>query len=232
MFTKPVKAAIFDMDGLLIDTEAVYIEALQAAAAAMGLEMPLSFCHSMIGIPGPICDGMIRDFYGPGFELDTFSAHFDAHAHRAFEAGVPVKAGAVDLLDFLTARGLPLGVATSSSQATVARHLGRAGLLRYFKAIATRDDVVRSKPHPDVYIEAARRLGVPAEHCLAFEDSNTGLIAAHAAGTMAIMVPDILPPTDAVRAKCLHVAADLHAALRLLRETTPGASVSAADPSH
>ncbi|WIM10371.1 HAD family phosphatase [Enhydrobacter sp.] len=230
MFPKPVKAALFDMDGLLIDTEAVYIDALQAAAAAMGLEMPLDFCHSMIGIPGPICDGMIRDFYGPGFELETFSDHFDAHTARVFDAGMPVKPGTVELLDFLVARGLPLGIATSSSQATVAKHLGRAGLIDYFKAIATRDDVPRSKPHPDVYLEAARRLGVAPENCLAFEDSNTGLTAAHAAGTMAIMVPDILQPTDEVRAKCLHIASDLHAVLHLLRKGTPVVGVSAADP--
>jgi len=203
MFAKPVEAILFDMDGLLIDTESVYIDALQAAARTMGSEMPLDFCHSMIGIPGPVCDGMIQDFYGPDFALETFTAHFDDHAHRVLEAGVPV------------------GIATSSSQATVARHLGRAGLLDRFQAIATRDDVARGKPRPDVYIEAARRLGVPPEHCIAFEDSNTGLTAAHAAGTMAIMVPDILQPTDEVRAKCLHIAPDLHTVLRVLRENLP-----------
>jgi HAD superfamily hydrolase (TIGR01509 family) len=235
MFAKPVKAVLFDMDGLLIDTEAVYIDALQAAAAAMRLEMPLSFCHSMIGIPGPICDGMIQDFYGPDFVLETFGAHFDAHARLRFESGVPVKAGAIELLDFLRQHRLPLAIATSSSQATVKKHLGRAGLLDRFHAVATRDDVVRSKPHPDVYLEAARRLGVVAENCVAFEDSNTGLTAAHAAGTMAIMVPDIVPPTDEVRAKCLQVAPDLHAALRLLQEgatfDVSAADLSAAGPS-
>jgi HAD superfamily hydrolase (TIGR01509 family) len=235
MFPKPVKAVLFDMDGLLIDTEAVYIDALQAAAAAMGLEMPLSFCHSMIGIPGPVCDGMIQDFYGPDFVLETFGAHFDTHVRRRFESGVPVKAGAVELLDFLRQRRLPLAIATSSSQATVKKHLGRAGLLDRFDAITTRDDVVRSKPHPDVYLEAARRLGVAVENCIAFEDSNTGLTAAHAAGTMAIMVPDIVPPSDEVRAKCLQVAPDLYAALRLLREgatfDASATDLSAADPS-
>lgn len=231
MFPKPVKAVLFDMDGLLIDTEAVYIDALQAAAGAMGLEMPLSFCHSMIGIPGPICDGMIKAFYGSDFVFEAFEAHFDDHARRRFEAGVPVKAGAVELLDFLAGRGLPLGLATSSSQATVAKHLGRAGLIDYFTAIATRDHVERGKPHPDVYLEAARQLGVPPENCIAFEDSSTGLTAAHAAGTMAIMVPDILQPTDDVRAKCLHVAPDLHAALDLLRDRGEWPSLNAADPS-
>lgn len=218
MFKEPVEAVLFDMDGLLIDTEAVYIDSLQAAARTMNLEMPMAFCHSMIGIPGPICDGMIQDHFGPSFDLQAFSDHFDLHAARTFDAGMPVKKGAVALLDYLKARGLPLAIATSSSQATVKKHLGRAGLYDRFRAIATRDDVAKAKPAPDVYLEAARRLGVPPQRCIAFEDSNTGLTAAHAAGTMAIMVPDILQPTDEVLAMCLHVAPDLVAAERLLRE--------------
>src|SRR3954465_7730834 len=178
MFDKPIEAALFDMDGLLIDTESVYIEALQAAAAAMALEMPLAFCHSMIGIPGPVREGMIRDFYGAGLDITVFGRHFDA---RRFAAGVPVKPGAVELLDFLKTAGLPLALVTSSSPATVEKHLGRAGLYGRFDAIVTRNDVVHPKPAPDIYLEAARRLGVPPAYCLAFEDSNTGLAAAHAA---------------------------------------------------
>ena len=205
------------MDGLLIDTEAVYLKAYLAAATHMNVELPLDFCHSLTGRPSPDCDRMIQAFFGPAFELDAFNDHADGHAARALEAKVPVKPGAAELLAFLGERGLPLAVATSSSRRTTERHLGRAGLLGHFRALATRDDVVRGKPHPDIHLEAARRLGVAPERCLAFEDSNTGLSAAHAAGTMAIMVPDIVPPTDEVRAKCLAVLPDLTAALGLLR---------------
>jgi HAD superfamily hydrolase (TIGR01509 family) len=221
MIDKPVEAVIFDMDGLLIDTEAVYIKAYMAGAAIMGVEMPLAFCHSMIGTPSPECDRMIQEFFGPAFPLDDFNGHVNGHAHRLLEAGVPVKPGAAELLAFLSERGLPLAVATSSSRRTTERHLGRAGLLGHFHALATRDDVVRGKPHPDIHLEAARRLGAAPERCLAFEDSNTGLTAAHAAGTMAIMVPDIMAPTDESRGKCLAVLPDLHAALGLLRKSLP-----------
>jgi HAD superfamily hydrolase (TIGR01509 family) len=221
MLDKPIEAVIFDMDGLLIDTEAVYIKAYTAGAAIMGVEMPLAFCHSMIGTPSPECDRMIQEFFGSAFRLDDFNRHVDGHARQLLEAGVPVKPGAVDLLAFLGERGLPLAVATSSSRRTTERHLGRAGLLPHFRALATRDDVVRGKPHPDIHLEAARRLGVAPERCLAFEDSNTGLTAAHAAGTMAIMVPDLVPPTDEVRAKCRAVLPDLHTALELLRKSLP-----------
>ena len=218
MLKKPVEAVLFDMDGLLIDTEAVYIDAYGAAAQAMGVEMSLALCHSMIGVPSRECKAMIQDHFGADFRLDHFEGHFYRHASRRLDAHVPVKPGAAEILEYLAGRGLPLAIATSSGIQTVQRHLGSAGLLGRFKAIATRYDVERGKPHPDVYLEAARRLGVAPERCIAFEDSNVGLTAAHAAGTMAIMVPDIVPPSPEVLPKCLKVVPDLHAALKLLQD--------------
>ena len=218
MFRKPVKAALFDMDGLLIDSEAVYIVAMQAAARSFNLEMPLEFCHSMVGIPRAECNMMIQELYGEGFNLEEFRGVYSANVQRRMEAGVPIKAGVVDVLALLADRGIPCGVATSALRATAESHLGRAGLLPRFATLVARDDVERAKPFPDIYLEAARRLGVPPDNCVAFEDSSPGLTAAHAAGTMAIMVPDILQPSDEIRAKALHVAPDMVAVERLLRE--------------
>ncbi len=218
MLKKPVEAVLFDMDGLLIDTEAVYIDALQDAARDLEVEMSLEFCHSMIGISGRECDVMIQNFYGSTFRIENFRERFSGHAKRRLDAHLPVKTGVVEMLDFLTGRGLKLAVATGSGRVTADRHLARAGLIDRFAAVATRDDVVNAKPAPDVYLEAARRLGVAPERCIAFEDSNVGLTAAHAAGTMAFMVPDILPPLPEVRAKCLRVFDDLHAARRVLED--------------
>jgi len=217
MLKKPVEAVLFDMDGLLIDTEAVYIVAMQAAARSLDREMPVDFCHSMIGVPGRECDVMIAAFYGEGFRIAEFRRHFSVHLRRLLDSGVPLKPGVVELLDFLAGQGLPLAVATSAERATAEHHLGKAGLLGRFNAVATRDDVERAKPHPDVYLEAARRLGVAPERCIAFEDSNIGLAAAHAAGAMTFMVPDLLEPLPESRAKCLEVVPDLHAALKLLQ---------------
>ena len=221
MFRKPIEAVLFDMDGLLLDTESLYLQAMRTAARTFDREMSEAFCHSMIGVPGRDCDVMIQDLYGPGFSLAEFRKRYSGIIAQLLEASIPVKPGVVELLDFLDARGLPAAVATSSRRVTAEHHLGRAGLLARFKAMATINDVERAKPHPDIYLEAARRLGVSPEHCVAFEDSSIGLTAAHAAGTMAILVPDILPPTDEARARCLHVAPDLHAALGLLRQGLP-----------
>lgn len=218
MLRKPIEAALFDMDGLLLDTEALYIQAMQAAARTLKRDMPLAFCHSMVGIPGKECNLMIEEFYGEGFSIAEFRGHYSIHIRELLDERIPVKPGAIELLEFLQTRGVPCAVATSAVRATAEHHLGRAGLLDRFQALATRDDVAHAKPQPDVYLEAARRLGVAPERCVAFEDSNVGLTAAHAAGTMAIMVPDILPPLPEVRAKCVTVVDDLHGALRLLHE--------------
>ena len=218
MLRKPVEAALFDMDGLLLDTEVIYIEAMQAAAQGLGREMSLEFCHSMVGVAGHECNLMIEAYYGEGFNLTEFREHFSEHRRRLMDGGIPLKPGVVELLDFLAGRGLPLAVATSAGRVTAEHHLGRAGLLDRFAAVATRDDVERAKPHPGVYLEAARRLGVAPERCLAFEDSNIGLEAAHAAGAMAFMVPDLLQPLPETRTRSLEIFPDLHAALRLLRQ--------------
>jgi HAD superfamily hydrolase (TIGR01509 family) len=218
MLRKPVEAALFDMDGLLLDTEVIYIEAMQAAARSLGREMALDFCHSMIGVPAKECTLMIEAYYGEGFSIEEFRGRFYELLRGLLDAGIPLKPGVVELLDFLAGRGLPLAVATSSERGTAERHLAKAGLLDRFTALATRDDVERPKPHPDLYLEAARRLGVAPERCLAFEDSNIGLEAAHAAGAMAFMVPDLLQPLPETRARSLEIFPDLHAALRLLRQ--------------
>jgi HAD superfamily hydrolase (TIGR01509 family) len=217
MLEEPVEAVIFDMDGTLIDSESVYIAGMQDAARTLGLALPIDLCHAMVGVPSHECNLMLREHYGPGFDLALFRGHFSASVQRQMKERIPVKPGVVELLDHLAAQGLPLAIATSAGRATAERNLGRAGLLERFAALAARDDVEHPKPAPDLYLEAARRLGVAPQRCVAFEDSSIGILAAHAAGMRAVMVIDILPPTEEARAKCLHVARDLHEVLRLMR---------------
>jgi HAD superfamily hydrolase (TIGR01509 family) len=217
MFKRPIEAVLFDMDGLLLDTEAVYTRALLAAAEANGVEMPLAFCHSMIGIPGKECDILIQEFFGPAFSLEPFRESFRVAVAGELAAGIAVKTGARAIIDFLRDRELPIAIATSTTRLTAERHLREAGLFAHFAAVVTRDDVEHPKPAPDIYLEAARRLGVAPERCVALEDSHNGLRAAHAAGTMAIMVPDILQPSDEARDQSVAIARDLHEALALLR---------------
>jgi HAD superfamily hydrolase (TIGR01509 family) len=228
-FTRPVAGVIFDMDGLLVDTERVYLNGLLKAAAAVDREMTAAFAHSMIGVPGKECIAMIEDHYGPGFDMDAFSAVYDQIVARRLAEDIPLRPGARELVTYLSDEGIPQAIATSSRRPTVERYMTNVGLLEHFAAIVSREDVANAKPAPDPFLIAAKRLGLAPPECLALEDSYHGITAAHAAGTMPIMVPDLLAATDVMRAKCIAVVDDLHAVWALLqRARSSSATVAAA----
>ncbi len=215
-----VAAALLDMDGTLLDTEKVYLEASIAALGTLGYTDGVeALCHSMIGIPGPDCERMFLAHYGKDFPLDDVNRAFAGHCAEIMRLGPPLKPGAIALLDAIEAAGLPKAIVTSSSRRTAGEHLGLAGIGNRFDAILTRDDVRRGKPSPDLYLLAAERLNTQPDACVAIEDSSPGVAAAHAAGAITIMVPDILPPTEETRARCAAVLPDLDAVLKLLRDT-------------
>jgi HAD superfamily hydrolase (TIGR01509 family) len=224
-FTRAVGGVIFDMDGLLVDTERVYLDGLLKAVRAVDCEMTEAFAHSMIGVPGKECIAMIEAHYGPAFQIDAFNAAYDGIVAAALAQGIPLRPGARELVTYLTEEGIPQAIATSSRRPTVDRYLGHVGLLEHFTAIVCRDDVANPKPAPDPFLIAAERLGLAPAECLALEDSYHGITAAHAAGTMPIMVPDLLAVTEAVRAKCIAVVDDLHAVQTLLRAARTPATV-------
>jgi HAD superfamily hydrolase (TIGR01509 family) len=213
-----IEAVLLDMDGTLLDTETVYCESLLAALTGLGYTDGIAaLCHAMIGIPGPECEIMLLEHYGKDFPLADLNRAFGAKRDEILKAGLPLKNGAVELLDALQAAECPMAIVTSSSRRTADQHLTLAGIRARFATVLTRDDVARGKPSPDLFLLAAARLRTKPQSCLAVEDSNPGVTAAHAAGAITVMVPDIVPPTDEARAKCAAVLPDLHAVLELLR---------------
>jgi HAD superfamily hydrolase (TIGR01509 family) len=214
-----ISAVLFDMDGTLLDTEKVYLESVIAALTTCGYtDDIMALGHAMIGIPGAECEILLRDRYGESFPFAELNLAFGARSAEILKGGIPLKRGAVELLDALQETGRPMAIVTSSSRRTAQEHLTLAGIRGRFQAVLTRDDVARGKPDPELYLLAASRFGLEPQSCLAIEDSNPGVASAHGAGAITVMVPDILPPTESSRAKCTAVLADLAAVAEMLRD--------------
>ncbi len=212
-----IDGVLLDMDGTLLDTETIYHASTKAAMQTLGYPDATEICQAMIGVPGRQCEAMLLDRYGATFPVSEFTREFAAASDKLFEQGIALKAGAGDLLDALSEARCPRAIVTSSSRQIAERHLALAGIRTHFDVIVTNDDVEKGKPAPDLYLLAAQKLSLVPERCLAVEDSNPGIMAAHAAGVPAIMIPDVLQPRPDVRTMCSAIMADLTEVLALLR---------------
>jgi len=205
----PPQAVIFDMDGLMLDSERALLGCLAQAGTEAGYVLPEAFLLSLIGSSDALTRQRIAEQVGAD-AVDALLQDSYARYERLVAAGVPHRPGIIDLLDTLVAHGVPRAVATSTRRPLALRKLESAGLLRYFEHVATSSDVAHPKPAPDIYLLAAARLGVEPRHCLALEDSPTGVRAALAAGMTVIQVPDLLQPDADVRALGHAIAGLLH----------------------
>lgn len=206
----PFSAVVFDMDGTLLDTEAVFRDIVYDVCSGLGFEMTEAVHLAMVGTSHEATNQLLVETYGVTFPYAIFDQQCRDMMHSQLAETVPVKAGVHEMLAELRARRIPMAVATSSRSAHALGHLGRAGLVDLFDTIVTRDDVTHPKPHPEPYLTAASRIGVRPEDCLAVEDSHSGVRAAHAAGMQTVMVPDLVHPTDEVVVLCAAVLESLH----------------------
>lgn len=210
-------ALILDMDGLLIDTERLYLEVNEQAAARLGYALAPETNLGMVGVAIDGCRRLLADVHGADFPFDAFRDLGYQLLDGRLADGVPLKAGAAELVDWAKAEALPLAVATSTRRARAEHHLEQVGFLSRLDVLVTRDDVANAKPAPDPYLLAAARLGVAPERALACEDSVNGVRSAAAAGVPVLMVPDLLAPDDSMRALALGVVPSLHDVLEALR---------------
>lgn len=204
------KAVVFDMDGVLFDTETIVKEAIYAATPRLGIEMPEEVFFSLLGLGGKASRDRLLEHYGATFNIDAFWKAVDEDFHRIIEGRHYLKTGVVELLDWLDEANVPRAIATSSPHRNVQKNLATHGLTGRFTVIVAHGDYEHGKPHPAPFLTAAEKLGVQPQDCLALEDSLNGVRSACAAGMMTVMVPDLIKPTDEIRAICLHVARDLH----------------------
>ena len=204
------KAVLFDMDGLMFGTEALAKKAWLVVGKDLGLPVTDELVYKVIGMNQEGVRRTCLEHLGEDFDFDGFRERVARYMEQEMdESGVPVKRGLRELLNFLAQNHIPAAVASSSSRATVEGYLDRAGLTSFFSALICGDMITHGKPAPDIFLTAAKALNTPPESCLVLEDSRNGILAAHAAGIPAVMVPDLIPPTDDLRRLVLCVCESL-----------------------
>ncbi len=209
MVVQPIDAVIFDMDGLMLDTEPIYKLAWQRAAADLGCDLHDELYFTLIGRTNADGEALLRAAFGPTFAVDAFRQRWAAYWYdQIATSGAPMKAGLDEVLRLLDEQRIPKAIATSSNRDDAVFVL--KDLANRFDVLITGHDVAHGKPAPDIFVLAARRLGVAPARCLVLEDSEAGITAAHRAGMLAIMIPDLKHPSPEVAALAYRVCRSLH----------------------
>jgi beta-phosphoglucomutase len=185
-------AVIFDMDGLVLDTETTYFVAWQQAAKAMGYALSEPFCLSLSGLHYKDVELKLIASCGDDFNLRAFNQLSDIYWHEHVNThGINIKHGFTELLEFIVQQQIPYCLATNSRAVNAYECLEIAGIKDVFSIIITRDDVQHGKPAPDIFLKAAKLLQAPIRRCLVLEDSHAGVVAASRAGAFSVFVPSI-----------------------------------------
>ena len=219
---KDIRAVIFDMDGVLLDTERLLVRFWCQAAREAGFPMEREQALQLRSLAGKYAAPLLRQWFGEDFDYAAVRARRRELMEQELERiGLPVKEGAAELLTLLRQRGIPAAVATATDEERAARYLKAAGLYPLFDRICCAPMVANGKPMPDIYLFACRELSEEPCRCLAVEDSPNGVLSAYRAGCQVAMVPDLTPP-DEDTAPLLTLRADSLSALRQLLEQKLG----------
>ncbi|WP_342316185.1 HAD family phosphatase [Lysobacter sp. FW306-1B-D06B] len=193
-------AVLFDMDGLMIESERALLECWREAALELELALDDALWLSFVGLSDRACHDLLRQRLGDEDTVQALLHGLQRRYDARVDAGLPLKTGVLELLALLKARGIPRAVVTSTRRPRALQKLESTGLLPHFDDVIAGNEVQHSKPAPDIYLLAAQRLGVAPSYCIVLEDSVPGVRAALAAGMTPIQVPDLVIPDDAVRA--------------------------------
>ncbi|MCQ2452311.1 MAG: HAD family phosphatase [Oscillospiraceae bacterium] len=194
-------AVVFDMDGVIFDSEREVLKCWQETGKKHGLDHVEDVVFACIGTNKTRTREIVLEYYGQDFPFDSFNGEASALYHSRYSGGrLPLKPGIRELLTWLKTRGKGIALASSTRHAVVTDELKAAGLLDFFDAVIGGDMVERSKPAPDIFLKACQALELEPERCFAIEDSYNGIRAAQAGGLRPLMVPDLLPANEKMMA--------------------------------
>lgn len=191
-----IKAVVFDMDGVLFDTESISIKVWKQIGEEMGVENIDLAVYGCIGMNRADIIRFFHKHYGENFPAEEYLQNASKRCSEVIEReGLPIMKGAGELLDYLREKGYRIGLASSTRTGRVLEHLKESGLTEYFSVVIGGDMVEYSKPEPDIYLKACQELGVEPGEAIAIEDSPNGIKSSFAAGMRPVMVPDMIAPT-------------------------------------
>lgn len=212
-------AVVFDMDGVLFDTERLCMDGWKQVASKWGIEGMEETSRLCIGLNANDTKELVRSRYGEGFSYDEFRKEVSDWVWDSIgKQGLPVKRGVNKILPYLKQAKAAIGLASSTRYTSVINHLKQAKIIDYFQVIVTGDMIEHSKPQPDIYLLACRKLGVDPSQAYAVEDSPNGIRAAAAAGMRPIMVPDLILPDKQMKELSYLICEDLLEVMRFFNK--------------
>ena len=200
-----IEAVVFDMDGVLLDTETISDRTWDMAAKAMGINSTVDFVNECRGTNLHDTSIILKRHLGQDFDVEAFMKMTSQFFHEIeFSEGIPLMPYAKEILEYLRPK-YHIVLASSTRGESVKRQLTNAGLIDFFETRTTGDMVTHSKPDPEIYRLACQSIGVKPENCIAVEDSPNGIKSAAAAGLNVIMIPDKIQPTEKIKALCSNI---------------------------
>jgi len=206
--SRPIRGVLFDMDGLVLDSEALYTRFWREAANALGFPMTVEQSWGMRSLGKKLGQPYLESLFGPSVDYTILrQKRIELMDGFVAQHGIPTKPGICELLDYMDENNIPGAITSSSPMEFIERHLSNANLLHRFRKLCSGHAIPNGKPAPDIYLLGAKELGLKPEECLALEDSPTGILSAYRAGCLPVMIPDLDQPKVETR-KLLFAKAD------------------------
>ncbi|MFW1799986.1 HAD family hydrolase [Acinetobacter nematophilus] len=217
-----IQAAVFDMDGTLLDTERMRFKALRQASLEMiELEFSTDYLMQCLGLNESSSERLAQQFYGANIPYQQIRKRAGEIELAMIESnGLPLKEGVLETLKYLQSHQIPMAVATSSTRKIAEKYLQIANIDHYFKFLVCGDEVLNGKPHPEIFKTACEKLNLPPENCFMFEDSENGLLSAHAANGVTILIRDIKEPNQNMLARTGYYFESMDDFQNMLKQST------------